>query len=389
MRSVRNSIQGIWSVLRKFLRDLFVIVVLGVVFYFLYNTPIPGLGKSVRSFVQYGTSELLTLLAAIAVAMYAYKSVYEMTKDRRKDVVEKKLEKVYTPIYEILLGAREKGRAIYGPSMWALPVDDEERIKDIMRQNGHYFKDKADLDRFRTTILEKGKMLPASSSLLYEETVMGPVFDEIIEREKEALTKEFRELTEPPRSPTATENESATSQQERSAPQPPSEPASGLAHKTRLERFDEVFRTLLVIATVLTTFSLATTGTSLAAVFQWSLAGVFQMTLVLLVAVVLWAVAVLWGVHPMAHATRLASLELLSLHLMTILSVLFLMIPPTIPSQISFSEGLLVAMTVDSIAVFVPGAIYLRLNVRAIGVALLLTAIAMFLWVCTMTSLYP
>jgi hypothetical protein len=77
---------------------LFFIVVAGVAFYFLYNTTIPGLGKSVRSFVQYGTSELLTLLAAIAVALYAYKTVYEMTKDRRKDTVEKKLEKVYTPM---------------------------------------------------------------------------------------------------------------------------------------------------------------------------------------------------------------------------------------------------------------------------------------------------
>jgi hypothetical protein len=155
-----------------------------------------------------------------------------------------------------------------------------------------------------------------------------------------------------------------------------------MQYKSRLERFDEVFRTLLVIATVLTAFSLATTE-------KTSLAGVFQMTLMLLEAIVIWSVAVLWGDHPMAHAARLASLGLLSVHLVTILSVLFVLIPPTVASQISFSEGLLVAMTVDSVAVFFLGAIYLRLKVRAIGVALLLTGIAMFLWGYTMTFLYP
>jgi hypothetical protein len=200
MQRIRNSIRGIWSALRSFLRDLLVIIVLGAAFYFLYNTAIPGPGKSVRSFVQYGTSELLTLLAAIAVAIYAYKTVYEMTKDRRKDAVEKKLEKVYTPIYEILLGAREKGRTDHGPSTWDLSVDEAERIKGIMRHYGHYFKDKADLDRFRLTILRKGKREPKyGKSWLFEETVMGPVFAKIIEREREALTKEFRELTKPPR----------------------------------------------------------------------------------------------------------------------------------------------------------------------------------------------
>ena len=168
----------------------------GVVFYLLYNTPIPVLGKSVRSFVAYGTSELLTLLASIAVALYACKTVYEMTKDRRKDTVERKLEKVYIPIYEILLGARENGRKNHGASTWGVSVEELERIKSIMRDYGHYFEKKEDLDTFRKTLLQKGKKEPMYGRWwLFEETDMGPVFERIIEREKDALMTEFRELT--------------------------------------------------------------------------------------------------------------------------------------------------------------------------------------------------
>jgi hypothetical protein len=362
---------------------LLVITVLGAVFYFLYNAPILGLGKSVRSYVQYGTSELLTLLAAIAVAMYAYKTVYEMTKDRRKDVVEKKLEKVYTPIYEILLGARERGRTNHGPSTWDLDMGEGEKIKGIMRDYGHYFKDKTDLDRFRVTVLKKGKKEPKyGNSWLFEETDMGPVFADIIEREREALTKEFRELTKPPGTSTATENEDLASRQECNPQQSSSEPASGVAHKSRFERFDEVFRTLLVIASVLTAFHLATAQ-------KTSLSLIFQMTLMLLMAMMIWSIAVLWGDHPMAHAVRLASLELLSLHLVTILSVLFLMIPPAVAGPVTFSAGLLAAMAVDSIAVFGLGTIYLRLERRQIGVASLLTGFAIVFWIYMVTFLYP
>ena len=211
---------------------------------------------------------------------------------------------------------------------------------------------------------------------------MGPVFAKIIETEKEALTKEFRELTKSPGSPTATESEDPASRQERSAPQSSNEPVDGVTCKSRFERFDEVFRTLLVIASVLTAFHLATTE-------KTSLSLIFQMTLMLLMAMVIWSVAVLWGGHPMAHAARLASLELLSLHLVTILSVLFLMIPPAVAGRVSFSAGLLAAMTVDSIAVFGLGMIYLRLERRQIGVASLVTGFAIVLWICMVTFLYP
>jgi hypothetical protein len=190
---------GIRSVVRSAFQDLSLIVVLGLAFYLLYNMTIPGLGKSVRSFVAYGTSEVLTLLAAIAVALYAYKTVYEMMKDRRKDTVEKKLEKVYTPIYETLLGARERGRTTYGPSTWAVREEEMERIKAIIREYGHYFEKTEDLDSFRKTLLQKGKVEPKyGDSSLFEEVDMGPVFEKIIERKKEELTKQFRELTKPP-----------------------------------------------------------------------------------------------------------------------------------------------------------------------------------------------
>ena len=81
-----RGIRSIWRVIRGPLQDLFFIVVLGVTFHVLYNTTIPGLGKSVRSFVAYSTSEVLTLLAAIAVALYAYKTVYTAGRSHSRGV---------------------------------------------------------------------------------------------------------------------------------------------------------------------------------------------------------------------------------------------------------------------------------------------------------------
>jgi hypothetical protein len=380
-----NSIRGVWSALRNFLRDLLVITALGAAFYFLYNTTIPILGRSIRSFVAYGTSELLTLFASVAVALYAYKTVHEMMKDRRKDTVEKKLEKVYTPIYETLLGAREKGRSNHDPSTWDISVKEIEHIKDIMKEYGHYFRTREDLDTFRKTLLQKGKKEPThGNSWLFQESDMGPVFEKVIEAEKEALIKEFRELTKPPGSSIDAEAHEATSPQEHTAQRPPKELASGVPHKSRLERFDEVFRTLLVIASVLTAFSL----TSAPPTF---LSGTFQFTLLLFAAIVIWSIAVLWGDHRGAHAARLASLQILSIHLLLLLMVLFLLIPPAVTSPVDLAKGMPLGIIIilDITTVTILGAIYLRLGRREVLFALFLGGCVMALWGSTMQVLYP
>lgn len=196
--------QGIriaWRIVRGPLRDLFFIVVLGVAFYVVYNTTIPGLGKSVRSFVAYGTSEVLTLMATIAVALYAFKTVYEMTKDRRKDTVERMLENVYSPLYEILRkakfenGDRSKARSHPGFE-WSVKDDELDRIRNTVERFGHYF-DRDEVTKF-SRLLEKPKRTRVSVFWFngFSEVEMSGRF-EYIKKQRQDLMEELRQLTKP------------------------------------------------------------------------------------------------------------------------------------------------------------------------------------------------
>lgn len=197
-----RGIRTIWRIVRGPLQDLFFIVVLGVAFYVLYNTTIPGLGKSVRSFVAYGTSEVLTLLAAIAVALYAYKTVYEMTKDRRKDTVERMLENVYSPLYEILRKAkfendeRSKARSLPGFE-WSLKDDELDRIRNTVERFGHYF-DRDEIAKF-SKLLENPKRTRVNVFWFngFSEVEMSRCFKYIM-KQRQDLTEELRQLTKPP-----------------------------------------------------------------------------------------------------------------------------------------------------------------------------------------------
>lgn len=112
-----------------------------VVFYFVYNWKIPCLG-SLRDHVQLGATEILTLIAAVAVALYAYKTVHEMTKDRRKDRIEKMLEKVYNPFYEIL--SRQADKPVEAtstqPELYLYGTQDIRQLERIINCFSQYLK---------------------------------------------------------------------------------------------------------------------------------------------------------------------------------------------------------------------------------------------------------
>lgn len=169
-----------------------------VVFALLYTrVDLPVLGKPMRQVVGFNTIEALTTIAAIAVALYAYKTVNQMVRDRSKDRVEKALELVYSPLYKILRDARDKGRKEHSQTTWDVSKLDLDRIDKILEDYGHYF-DEGDLEAFRAALAIKTEEPIHHNSWLFDDKdVKGP-FEDVIEKKWKRLHKEFRDLTKPP-----------------------------------------------------------------------------------------------------------------------------------------------------------------------------------------------
>jgi hypothetical protein len=191
-----GTIQSL-RVLRTSIGDLFLILVGVFLFYLAYNTKIPLIGKSVRDYVQYGTTEIMTLIAAIAVALYTYKTVNQMIRNRRKETIEKMLEQVYSPIYESFFEAKKKGELKHRGLKWDISIEKLDDINRIIAKFGHYF-DENDLQVLRDT-LQKGKTQPEPfKSCLFEDADIAGTFSEIIEKKRNNLIKELRNLIKAP-----------------------------------------------------------------------------------------------------------------------------------------------------------------------------------------------
>jgi hypothetical protein len=135
-----------------------------------------------------------------------------------------------------------------------------------------------------------------------------------------------------------------------------------VSDKSRLERLDEVFRTLLVVATILAAFSLRTFPEPL-------ISQAFQTLLFLLISLLLWAIAVLGGKHPGAAITRLLSLETLSIAILRTLAKLFVIFPPAGTEMLAVSWGVFVLEGVLPLTMIILGGLYLRLRVLEIVIA--------------------
>jgi len=139
-------------------------------------------------------------VATIVLAAYAYLTVQEGKRDRRKDTIEKMLEDAYSPVYEILRRAkfenneRSQARAKLDGFDWVVTGAELGRMREIIEKFGHYF-DRDESRRF-AMILERAKYTRVGTSPLwgFGETEMGQWFSYIM-RERDRLKRELDQLT--------------------------------------------------------------------------------------------------------------------------------------------------------------------------------------------------
>jgi len=131
-----------------------------------------------------------------------FKTVYEMTKDRRKETIERMLENVYSPLSEILRKAkfendeRSKARNLPGFA-WSVKDHELDRLRNIVERFGHYF-DRDEIAKF-SKVLENPKRTRVSVFWLngFGEVEMSERFEYIMKQRKD-LMEELRQLTKPP-----------------------------------------------------------------------------------------------------------------------------------------------------------------------------------------------
>lgn len=306
-------------------------------------------------------SSVVMIGVTFALVYYAYVTINEGRKDRRKDTIEKKLTDAFSPLSAILLKARDRGRKI-DPSAWAFDQSEMNQIEEVVSNFGHYL-DKTQRARIREILKQKSERPPTNQTWRFQESEIAGIFN-YIEDARDELVIELEELTKEP---------SPKKMHEPSGSVSSNEVVSGMPYKSRLERFDEVFRTLLVIAAVLTSIYLASTPRSFVVSF-------FKLTLFLAVAIVIWAVAVLWGGHPWANVLRALSLQALSFQLLLLVWALSVVNGLAMINPYSLEIALCVDVSaVISATIGVLGGRYLGLTIRQTLLALTLLGI-MIVW---------
>jgi hypothetical protein len=89
-------------------------------------------------------SSLVMAVASAALVAYSYVTIKEGKKNRRKDTIEKMLDNVYSPLYEILRRAqfadnwRKEVRRIDPPREYALEEQEFTEARNIVERYGHY-----------------------------------------------------------------------------------------------------------------------------------------------------------------------------------------------------------------------------------------------------------
>lgn len=327
-------------------------------------------------------SSVVTIAVTSALVYYAYVTTNESRKGRRKDTIESMLENLYSPLYEALRRARyetsdfkamvigewsrKEGRQ--GPRDCVLSEERLADVREIIEKFGHY------MDSVEQALLTKVLSNPDSIGAISRERLkhpqhlflnaeIDPRFDYIKET-RDTLRKELEELTKGPRPKGFTT---------RGARSGSNEVVSDMPYKSRPERFDEVFRTLLVIATVLASIYLASIPRSF-------LVGFFKFTIwYLAAAIVIWAVAVLWGALPWANVARLLSIQVLSLYLAVSVWALSLVTSAAATDATVLSQvwPATVASNIISLTVAALSGLYLRLTKTQILLAVFLLGIMM------------
>lgn len=88
-------------------------------------------------------SAVAMILLTGALVYYSYRTIDEGRKDRRKDTIEKMLENVYSPLYDILRRAkfaedREMIRQSVSQREYVLTKEEFVQVCGIIERFGHY-----------------------------------------------------------------------------------------------------------------------------------------------------------------------------------------------------------------------------------------------------------
>ena len=156
-------------------------------------------------------SAIVMTIVTIVLARYAYVTIEEGKKNRRKDTVERMLENLYSPLYEILRRARyetdkfklmviaewnKEGRG--GPRDCVLSEEQLARVREVVERFGHY------MDPVEQALLTKVLANPNSIGAisgdrltqpwhLFLNAEIDPRFD-YIKKTRDTLRKELDEL---------------------------------------------------------------------------------------------------------------------------------------------------------------------------------------------------
>lgn len=164
---------------------------------------------SYSDLIQVGTA-VATTLATFVIIYYAKKTIDEGKRNRRKDTVERMLEELYSPLYEILrrakFGKTEERQEIRqsfpedpAPGDYFLKPQEVTQIRDLLGRFGHYV-DTDDQDKLTKAFEGKHKIGTKivdghrSSAFRFPSTELDPLFQRIV-RNREQLKSELRDLT--------------------------------------------------------------------------------------------------------------------------------------------------------------------------------------------------
>jgi hypothetical protein len=151
---------------------------------------------------------IVTTGATVVLAYYAWVTIEEGKKNRRKDTVERMLADMYSPIYAILLKAkgtsqgdsRDPFRERYPNLQWVLMRTQLERLLGIIDQYGHYFDEENEYAEL-SALLNDTALHPTTVDSQghafmfgFTEAQMSKHFDRIATKRRE-LRLELHELT--------------------------------------------------------------------------------------------------------------------------------------------------------------------------------------------------
>jgi hypothetical protein len=156
-------------------------------------------------------TDWIAVFLTLTLASYALQAIREAKRDRRKDLIEKKLSEVYSPLFEILERARwdtkrdsrdmaRRATTVTGPRAYALTEKEFEEIRRIIERFGHFIESKK-RDELTKTLDDHETcdigVIAAPRDVYYRlKTPETDALREYIKKRREELSQELEKLAE-------------------------------------------------------------------------------------------------------------------------------------------------------------------------------------------------